>query len=120
MSKQSLSKIFFDKLVKKNDFSIYWNKVYEPEFLKFDEYLLSSFKNNNIVFKRFRGNALNEIHEVKKNDGTPFKVKDFIKIYAKRLHHFGELQKNIILIKFHQKKNQIIKKCKKKVDYFEN
>ena len=67
-------KIFFDKLVQKNDFSIYWNKVYEPNFLKFDEYLLSNFKNKNIFFKRFRGNTLNEINEVKKNDGTPFKV----------------------------------------------
>ena len=33
-------KIFFDKLIKKKDFSIYWNKVYEPDYLKFDEYLL--------------------------------------------------------------------------------
>ena len=31
-------KIFFDKLIKKNDFTIYWNKVYEPEYLKFDKY----------------------------------------------------------------------------------
>ena len=32
-------KIFFDKLIKKKDFKIYWNKVYEPDYLKFDEYL---------------------------------------------------------------------------------
>ena len=67
-------KIFFDKLIQNKDFSIYWNKVYEPDFLKFDEYLLSSFKSNNIIFKRFKGNALNETDEVKKNDGSPFKV----------------------------------------------
>ena len=30
-------KIFFDKLLKKKDFSIYWNKFYEPDYLKFDE-----------------------------------------------------------------------------------
>ena len=31
-------------------------------------------KNKNIHFKRFKGNALNEIDEIKKSDGTPFKV----------------------------------------------
>ena len=102
-------KIFFDKLVQKNDFSIYWNKVYEPDFLKFDEYLLSIFKNKNIVFKRFKGNALNEIHEVKKNDGTPFKV--FTPFWRTAEKHFID--------KIPSKK-KIIKKCKKKVDYFKN
>ena len=67
-------KIFFDKLLKKKDFKIYWNKVYEPDYLKFDEYLTNSLKNKNIIYKRFKGNALNEIDEIKKSDGTPFKV----------------------------------------------
>ena len=67
-------KIFFDALIKKKDFAIYWNKVYEPDYLKFDEYLLNTFKNKNIDHRRFKGNALNEIDEVKKADGTPFKV----------------------------------------------
>ena len=67
-------KIFFDTLIKKNDFSIYWNKVYEPDYLKFDKYLINILNNNNIHYKRFKGNALNEIDEIKKNDGTPFKV----------------------------------------------
>ena len=30
-------KFFFEKLLKKNDFAIYWNKVYEPDYLKFDD-----------------------------------------------------------------------------------
>ena len=30
---------FFKRLLKKNDFSIYWNKIYEPDYLKFDKYL---------------------------------------------------------------------------------
>ena len=67
-------KIFFDKLFKKMDFSIYWNKVYEPDYLKFDEYLLKNLKIKKIHFKIFKGNVLNEIQEVKKGDGTPFKV----------------------------------------------
>ena len=37
-------KSFFNKLVKKKDISIYWNKVYEPDYLKFDEV---SFKKSN-------------------------------------------------------------------------
>ena len=102
-------KIFFDKLVQKNDFSIYWNKVYEPDFLKFDEYLLSIFKNKNIVFKRFKGNALNEINEVKKNDGTPFKV--FTPFWRTAEKHFID--------KIPSKK-KTIKKCKKKINYFKN
>jgi len=67
-------KIFFDKLIKKTNFNIYWNKVYEPNYLEFDDYLSNIFKNENIFYKRFKGNALNEIEEIKKNDGTPFKV----------------------------------------------
>ena len=59
-------KTFFDKLIKKNDFAIYWNKVYEPDYLKFDKYLISILKSNNIQHKRFKGNALNEIDEIKK------------------------------------------------------
>ena len=67
-------KIFFDKLISKKDFAIYWNKVYEPDYLEFDKYLISALQNRNINHKRFKGNALNEINEIKKNDGTPFKV----------------------------------------------
>ena len=66
--------IFFNKLIKKSNFSIYWNKVYEPDYLKFDKYLSSILKNKNINYKRFKGNTLNENDEIKKNDGTPFKV----------------------------------------------
>ena len=67
-------KNFFDKLIKKRDFTIYWNKVYEPDYLKFDKYLSNNFKNKKIDYKIFKGNVLNEIEEIKKNDGTPFKV----------------------------------------------
>ena len=102
-------KIFFDKLVKKNDFAIYWNKVYEPDYLKFDEYLLSCFKNKNISHGRFKGNTLNEIGEIKKNDGTPFKVftpywRSAEKFYIEKI----------------PPKEKIVKKCKKKVNYFKN
>ena len=90
-------KIFFDNLTKKNDFKLYWNKVYEPEYLKFDKYLSNIFKNKNIIYKRFKGNTLNEIDEIKKA----------MEHRSKYLPLFGELQKNIILKKYHQKKRQL-------------
>tara|TARA_Y100000817_G_scaffold314306_1_gene312721 strand:- start:2542 stop:3942 length:1401 start_codon:yes stop_codon:yes gene_type:complete len=102
-------KIFFDDLFKKRDFSFYWNRVYEPNYLKFDEYLSNNLKKNNISFKRFRGNALNEIDEIKKSDGTPFKV--FTPFWRNAEKYYVE---KIPL------KEKIIKKCKKKLSYFEN
>ncbi len=102
-------KIFFDKLIKKEDFAIYWNKVYEPEYLKFDNYLINSLKNKNISHKRLKGNALNEINEVKKSDGTPFKV--FSPFWRNAEKYYIEK------IPF---KEKIIKKCKKKINYFKS
>ena len=102
-------KIFFDRLLKKKGFSVYWNKVYEPEYLKFDEYLSFNLKKNGISFKRFKGNSLNEIEEIKKNDGTPFKV--FTPYWRTAEKYFLEKIPS---------KEKIIKKCKKKVNYFKN
>ena len=31
--------VFFEELLKKDNFSIYWNKTYEPKYLNFDELL---------------------------------------------------------------------------------
>ena len=65
---------FFEKLFTKKNFSIYWNKTYEPSYLKFDKYLSKNFKLNNIEYKILKGNILNEIEDIKKGDGYPFKV----------------------------------------------
>ena len=102
-------KIFFDKLFKKKDFSIYWNKVYEPDYLKFDEYLSFNLKKNNINFKKFKGNILNEIDEIKKSDGTPFKV--FTPFWRSAEKYYIEKI---------PPKEKFIKKCKKKINYFKN
>ena len=67
-------KVIFEKILKKEKFSIYWNKVYEPQYLLFDQKISNSLKLKNINFKIFKGNLLNESHEIKKNDNTPFKV----------------------------------------------
>ena len=100
---------FFNNLIKKKDFKIYWNKVYEPDYLKFDEYLLRELKSKNIYHKRFKGNVLNEIHEIKKSDGTPFKV----------FTPFWRIAEKYYIEKI-PSKEKTIKKCKKKIHYFTN
>ncbi len=102
-------KNFFDKLIKKRDFTIYWNKVYEPDYLKFDKYLSNNLKNKKIDYKIFKGNVLNEIEEIKKNDGTPFKV--FTPFWRSAEKYFVEKIPS---------KEKIIKKCKRKITYFKN
>jgi deoxyribodipyrimidine photo-lyase len=70
---ESYKKVF-EKILKKENFSIYWNKIYQPQFLLFDQKISISLKSKNINFKIFKGNLLNEADEIKKNDNTPFKV----------------------------------------------
>ena len=67
-------KEIFEKIVSKKNFSIYWNKVYEPDFLLFDKKSSSMLKSKNINCRIFKGNLLNESHEIKKSDNTPYKV----------------------------------------------
>ena len=64
----------FETITKKKNFSIYWNKVYEPKFLLFDQKISNDLKLKNINFKILKGNLLNESDEIKKNDNTLFKV----------------------------------------------
>ena len=37
-------KSFFEKLFQKKEFSIYWNKIYEPNYLRLDEFLKTNFE----------------------------------------------------------------------------
>ena len=64
----------FDQIISKKNFSIYWNKVYEPNFLQFDKKCSNLLKSQSINFKIFKGNLLNESDEIRKKDNTPFKV----------------------------------------------
>tara|TARA_B100000963_G_C22629907_1_gene674358 strand:+ start:93 stop:1490 length:1398 start_codon:yes stop_codon:yes gene_type:complete len=98
---------FFKKLLKKNNFSIYWNKTYEPEYLKFDKILSKSLELKKIKFKIFKGNILNEPDEVKKADGSPFKV----------FTPFWRTAEKIYLEKIPFNKKEI-SKCKAKVSFF--
>jgi len=102
-------KAFFDKLFKKNNYSIYWNRTYEPNYLKFDQYLSKNLNSNEISFKIFKGNILNEVDEIKKGDGTPFKVFTPFWRNAEKFY----LEK----IPTQEKK---ISKCKKKISFFKN
>ena len=62
------------KIKKKDDVSIYWNKIYEPDVIDKGKKIRDSFLKNEVNFKYFKGNILNEYQEITKNDGTPFKV----------------------------------------------
>ena len=64
----------FSKIKKKDNISIYWNKIYEPDVIAKGKKIRDIFVKNQINYKYFKGNILNEFQEVTKNDGTPFKV----------------------------------------------
>ena len=100
-------KVFFEKLLNKNDFAIYWNKVYEPDYLKFDDYIQKILMTKNIYYKIYKGNVLNEINEIKKSDGTPFKV--FTPFWRTAERYFIEKIPS---------KEKKIKKCLRKKNYF--
>ncbi len=98
---------FFKKIFLNDNFSIYWNRTYEPDYLKFDNYLSKNFLKNQINHKIFKGNILNEIPEVKKDDGTPFKV--FTPYWRNAEKIFMEkIPKNM----------KVVKKCTKKIFFF--
>ncbi len=100
-------KSFFEKLFKIKNYSIYWNKTYEPNYLKFDKYLFKNFELNGVKYNIFKGNILNEIDEIKKGDGTPFKV--FTPYWRNAERFYLDKIPSI------EKK---ISKCKKKLTFF--
>jgi len=62
------------KIKKKDDISVYWNKVYEPNVISRGKKIRDIFIKNEITYKYFKGNILVEFQNVTKSDGTPFKV----------------------------------------------
>ena len=100
-------KSFFEKLFQKKEFSIYWNKTYEPNYLRFDEFLKTNFEKNRIKYSIFKGNILSEFNEVKKIDGSPFKVFTPFWKNAEKYH-----------IEKIPKKEKKISKCLKKISFF--
>ena len=97
----------FSKLNKKDTLSVYWNKIYEPDVIAKGKKIRDLFIKNEINYKYFKGNILNEFQEITKNDGTPFKV-------------FTPFWRNAEQVYLNQppSKNYIVKKKIKKITNF--
>ncbi len=97
----------FSKFNKKDKLSVYWNKIYEPDVIAKGKKIRDLFIKNEINYKYFKGNILNEFQEITKNDGTPFKV-------------FTPFWRNAEQVYLNQppSKNYIVKKKIKKISYF--
>ena len=61
-------------LKKKDDVTVYWSKVYEPDVINKGKKIRDIFIKNEIQYKYFKGNILVEFQEITKDDGTPYKV----------------------------------------------
>ena len=99
----------FSKIKKKDDVSIYWNKIYEPDVIAKGKKIRDVFLKNEVEFKYFKGNILNEFQEVTKNDGTPFKV--FTPFWRNAEQKYLGLPPS---------KNYIVKKKTKVISFFKN
>jgi len=99
----------FSKLKKKDNVHIYWNKIYEPDVISKGKKIRDIFIKNEIEYKYFKGNILNEFQEVTKNDGTPFKV-------------FTPFWRTAEQIYLNQppSKNYTVKKKTKAINFFKN
>ena len=99
----------FSKLKKKDNVCIYWNKIYEPDVISKGKKIRDLFIKNEIEYKYFKGNILNEFQEVTKNDGTPFKV-------------FTPFWRTAEQIYLNQppSKNYTVKKKTKDINFFKN
>ena len=97
----------FSKFNKKDKLSVYWNKIYEPDVIAKGKKIRELFIKNEINYKYFKGNILNEFQDITKNDGTPFKV-------------FTPFWRNAEQVYLNQppSKNYIVKKKIKKIKYF--
>ena len=100
----------FSKFNKKDKLSIYWNKIYEPDVIAKGKKIRDLFIKNEINYKYFKGNILNEFQEITKNDGTPFKVFTPFWRNAEQVYLNKPLSKNYI-VKKKTKKISYFKKC---------
>ena len=98
------------KIKKKDNITLYWNKIYEPEIINLGKKIRDNILlKNEINFKYFKGNILNEFQDVTKKDQTPFKV----------FTPFWRVAEEIYLNSV-PSKNSKIQKVKKKFSYFNN
>jgi deoxyribodipyrimidine photo-lyase len=98
------------KINPKDDLTIYWNKVYEPDVIKLGKKIRDNiFLKKNIKFKYFKGNILNEFQNVTKKDDTPFKV----------FTPFWRVAEQIYISAVPSKLSKVLKK-EKNYEYFKN
>ena len=64
----------FSNIKKRDDITIYWSKVYEPDIINKGKKIRDLFIKNEIKYKYFKGNILIEFQDMTKDDGTPYKV----------------------------------------------
>ena len=105
----------FSKFNKKDKLSVYWNKIYEPDVIAKVKKIRDLFIKNEINYKYFKGNILNEFQEITKNDGTPFKVFTPFWRNAEQVYLNQPPSKNYI-VKKKIKKITIFKKCIEPID----
>jgi deoxyribodipyrimidine photo-lyase len=98
------------KINSKDNLTIYWNKVYEPDVINLGKKIRDNiFLKKNIKFKYFKGNILNEFQNVTKKDETPFKV----------FTPFWRVAEQIYINAIPSKLSKVLKR-EKSFEYFKN
>ncbi|MDB9759409.1 DNA photolyase family protein [Candidatus Pelagibacter sp.] len=96
-------------LKNKDDVTVYWSKVYEPDIINKGKKIRDLFIKNEIQYKYFKGNILVEFQEMTKDDGTPYKV--FTPFWKKtEQFYISKLPPKFIKVKSKAKKINIFKK----------
>jgi len=63
-----------DLCLNNNITQVFWNRLYEPDFINRDKAIKESLLKNNIKVKSFNASLLYEPWEISKPDGTPYRV----------------------------------------------
>ena len=109
------------KIKKSDEVTIYWNKVYEPGIIEMGKKIRDNFVKKDIQYKYFKGNTLNEFQDVKKNDGTPFKVftpfwrnaeQVYLNSVPSKISKIQKLSKKFSYFKKNIKPNEVLPKKK--------
>ena len=94
---------------KKDDVTIYWNKVYEPDVINKGKKIRDIFIKNEVPYKYFKGNILVEFQEMTKDDGTPYKV--FTPFWKKtEQFYISKTPSKSLKVKSKEKRNNFFKK----------
>ena len=99
----------FSNIKKKDDVTIYWSKIYEPDVINKGKKIRDLLIKNEIQYKYFKGNILVEFQEMTKDDGTPYKV--FTPFWKKTEQlYISKSPSKYLKIKSKEKKINIFKK----------